>query len=335
MRRRELLAAIGSVTAFTWPCSLIGQLRVRDQLLRIVTLPDIPPTIRGAFLDAMRELGWIEGRDFVVVTSGFQWGALDGIDDVVRRLTAENPDLFFVGTDAHALAVHRASTSIPVVLSAGGYPIHSGLAESLAKPGKNVTGISGYAGTEIWSKLLQLLREAKPDVKRIGVLWTYLPPVFPAAGVEPALAELKQAEGALGLMLHFANANDSEQVPAALAEIEAERPDALLLTSGGLAIPVRQTVMQFAVEHRLPTIADGVWSVNVNPYPLLTFGTPYTDLIRSATYYVDKILKGAQPRDLPIQQPAKVTLKVNLKTAAVMGMTIPPALLARADEVIE
>jgi len=149
------------------------------------------------------------------------------------------------------------------------------------------------------------------------------------------MAELRQAEGALGLKLHFANAKNSDEVPAALAEIEAERPDALMLTSGGLAIPVRQTVMEFAVRHRLPTIADGVWVIKVNPDPLLTFGTPATDLLRSATYYVDKILKGAQPGNLPIQQPAKVVFKVNLKTAAAIGLTIPPTLLARADEVIE
>jgi len=138
-----------------------------------------------------------------------------------------------VGSDPHALAVHRASTSIPIVLSAGGYPIHSGLADSLAKLGKNVTGISGYASTQLWSKLVQLLIEAKPGIKRIGVLWTYLPPMFPATGVEPALTELKHAEGAFGVKVHFANAKNSDEVPAALAEIEAERPDALMLTNGG------------------------------------------------------------------------------------------------------
>lgn len=109
-----------------------------------------------------------------------------------------------------------------------------------------MTGQSGYAGTDIWSKLIQLLREAKPSIKRISLLWTYLPPNFPAAAVEPGMAELRHAEGALGLELHFANAKSSDEVPAALAAIEAERPDALLLTSGGLALSVRQTAMEFA-----------------------------------------------------------------------------------------
>jgi putative tryptophan/tyrosine transport system substrate-binding protein len=333
MRRREFITLIGGSAA--WPHSLLAQGARGAKPCRIVTLPDIHPSVRDVFIDALRQLDWIEGRDFVVIMSGFQWGAMDGIDDVVRGLVAENPDLFLAGSDPYALAVNRASTSIPIVLVGGGYPIHSGLAESLAKPGKNVTGLSAYASTELWSKLLQLLREAKPDIKRIGILWTYLPLLFPATGVEPAIAELRYAEGALDLKLHFANAKNSDEVPAALAEIKAERPDALLLTSGGLAISARQTVTEFAVRHHLPTIVDGWWGVNVNPHPLLMYGTPYPDLLRSAAYYVDKILKGALPGELPIQQPAKVVLRVNLKTATAIGITVPPTLLGRADEVVE
>jgi putative ABC transport system substrate-binding protein len=223
--------------------------------------------------------------------------------------------------------------SIPIVLSTAGYPVENGLAESLARPGKNVTGISAYAGTEIWSKLLQMLREAKPDIKRVSILWTYAPPLFPPS--EPGVAELRNAARVLGLQLHIAEAAGPDQVPGALAEIEAERPDALLLTSGNLAVKVRPAVMQFAVNNRLATIADAVWVIKVEPYPLLTYGTRQTDLTRSAVYYVDRILKGAQPGELPIQQPTKLELKVSLKTAKAIGLTVPPSLLARADEVIE
>jgi len=184
MRRREFIALIGGTAAC--PLSLLAQGVRGAKPFRIVTLPDFnPPSIRDVFIDAMRQLGWIEGRDFVVVMSGFQWGAMDGLDDVVRWLIAENPDLFFVGTDPHALAVHRASISIPIVLVSGGYQVEGGLAESLARPGKNVTGISAYASTELWSKLVQLLREAKPDIKRIGVLWTYLLPLCPPPLLSP------------------------------------------------------------------------------------------------------------------------------------------------------
>ena len=149
MRRREFIAAIRGVAVFTWSCSLAAQPKVRDKPFRIVTLPDIHPTVRDVFLEAMHESDRMEGRDFVQVMSGFQWGVMDGLASVVRRLIAEDPDLFFVGSDPHALAVHRASTSIPIIMSAGGYPI-----------------------------------KAKPGIKRISLLWTYLPPALPAIGVE-------------------------------------------------------------------------------------------------------------------------------------------------------
>jgi putative tryptophan/tyrosine transport system substrate-binding protein len=173
--RRQFLALLGGAGA-TWPCSLLAQDQP-EKPRRIVTLPDIHPSMYHVFSDAMREPGWMEGRDFIVVASGYEWGVMKGIDETVQRLIAEKPDLILAGTDQHAHVAHRATSSIPIVVCAGGYMVEDGLAESLSRPGKNVTGISGYASTELWSKLLQLLKEAKPDIKRIGILWTYVPPL--------------------------------------------------------------------------------------------------------------------------------------------------------------
>jgi putative ABC transport system substrate-binding protein len=281
----------------------------------------------------MRDLGWTEGRDFITVQSGFQFGGAQ-LDEAVRRVVADKPDLIFTITTAYAVALHRAMGSIPVVMVSCGYPVEAGLADNLAKPGKNVTGNTLYAGTEIWGKLLQLLREVKPGIYRISVLWTYVPPTFPKEEVEPCYAELRESERLLGLKLHIVETANADQVPAALAEIDAERPEALMLTLG-LPPSAMSIVMQFAANKRLPTIIENRPPPMIKPSPLLSYGPVWRELVRSAVGLVDKVLKGAKPGDLPIQQPAKFEMVVNLKIAKALGITIPPTLLARADEVIE
>jgi putative tryptophan/tyrosine transport system substrate-binding protein len=144
MKRRAFIALLGAAAAR--PHSLLAQGARGAKPFRIVTLPDIHPSIHHVFLDAMREVGWIEGRDFIVVPSGFQWGVMTGIDEAVQRLVAGHPDLIFAGNDSHALAAHRATASIPIVMAGGGYPVEADLAESLARPGKNVTGILSNSG---------------------------------------------------------------------------------------------------------------------------------------------------------------------------------------------
>jgi putative ABC transport system substrate-binding protein len=297
---------------------------------RIATFPDVTPVTRDWFIDAMRDLGWIEERNFVIVPSEFQIGNA-GVDEAARRVVADKPDLVLTFATSNALALHRAASSIPIVAISCGYPVEAGVAYSLASPGKNVTGNSLYAGTEIWGKLLQLLSEVKPGTKRISVLWTYVPPIFPRKEIDPAYAELRNAAHSLGLTLHIVEAATSDQVAVAMKEIDAERPDALLIT-GGLAFNLRSTVMEFAVKKRLPTMTDGLWVANP---PLLGYGALWRDLTRHAVSYVDKILKGAKPGDLPIQLPAKFELVVNLKAAKAIGLAVPQELLSRADEVLE
>jgi putative ABC transport system substrate-binding protein len=333
MNRRDAVCALLAVAA------LSGRRHARAQAIkakpfRIATLPDFHPALRDLLPNAMRELGWTEGHEFLVIQSGLQFVGSD-IDERARRVVADRPDLILTATTAIALAAHRATATIPIVMISSGYPVEVGLADSLARPGKNVTGNCIYAGLEVWSKLLQLLRETKPDTKRVGILWTYAPPAFPREEVEPCFVELKNAERLLGLKLHIVEAAGPEQVASALAQIDTERPDALLVTSG-IAVELRSAVMEFAVKRRLPTITDAVWVVKIEPYhPLLGYGSRFTDLTRMAVHYVDKILKGASPGSLPIQQPAKLELIVNLKTATAIGLTVPASLLVRADEVIE
>jgi len=332
MNRRHAISSLLTLGIAMAPFRVTAQATKRDKPFRIATLPDFGPVTLRVFPGAMRELGWTEGQDFIIVQSGFYYGAPE-LNEAANRVVADNPDLILTITTAYALALHRATTSIPIVMVSCGYPVESGLAHSLGRPGKNVTGNALYAGVEVWGKLLQLLTEAKPGVNRISVLWTYVPPAFPQEEIEPCYAELRSAERLLGLKLRIVEIAKADQVPAALAEIDAERPEALLLT-GGLSFKANSTIMQFAVSKRLPTITDLSWP-NVEPSPLLSYGPVYAELLRSALASVQKILKGARPGDLPIQQPARFEMVVNLKTAKAIGLTIPQELVSRADTVIE
>jgi putative ABC transport system substrate-binding protein len=333
MNRREAIRALLTLAGTAVPLQLNAQATKREKPFRLVILPDHGAITLEWFRDAMRELGWAEGSEFIVVPSGVRYGEGD-LDGGAKSIVADKPDLVIVGHTSAALAMQRLTATIPIVMLASGHPVEAGVANSLANPGKNVTGNSNYAGADIYGKLLQLLGEVKPGVKRVSVWWTYVPPGFPLEEIEPAFAEIRNAERLLGLKVHIANTAKFDQVPAALAEIDTERPDALLLTSG-LGNEARVTVMQFAVSKRLPTITDAAWPDTVEPYPLLRYVPPWRDLVRSTAVYVDKILKGAKPGDLPIQQPTKWELRINLKTAKAIDFTIPPSLLARADELIE
>src|SRR5262245_40980259 len=256
IQRRKFIALLGSATACP-PAALAQQSPTRDMLFRIATLPDFVPIVRDAFLAAMGDLGLSEGRDFLIEQSGAQFGETN-FDEATKRVAASMPDLIVVPSTAFALAAYRATKTIPIVMQYSGYPFEAGLADSLARRGKNLTGNSTYAGTEIWAKLIQLLLEVRPSIRRISALWTYVPPAFPKEEVEPCYAELRNAERFLNVTVRVVESAHSEQIPAALAQIEAEQPDALLLTSG-VPLNLRSTVAQFAVHKRLPTITDVVW----------------------------------------------------------------------------
>jgi putative ABC transport system substrate-binding protein len=175
----------------------------------------------------------------------------------MRRLVLRGfkPDLIVTQTTAHALAMQRATGSIPIVMLYSGYPVEAGAADSLAKPGRNVTGNTIYAETGVWGKMLQLLQEAKPDIKRVGILWTYVIPAFPKEEIEPGYAELNSAARSLNLELHLVEVANSDQVQAALAEIDEGKPGGLLLTSF-FTRKAMSVVTQFAVDKGLPTIVD-------------------------------------------------------------------------------
>jgi putative tryptophan/tyrosine transport system substrate-binding protein len=321
MKRRDVIALFAGA-ALSTPLIVHAQ-NTNKAPKRIAFLPDLVPVTLADWRADMRDLGWTEGRKFIVIQSGIEHGSFIP-DEAAQRIVANKPDLIFTVSTASALAAQRATGSIPIVMLVSGYPVEAGIADSLAKPGRNATGNAIYASTGVWGKMLQLLREVKPDIEQVGVLWTYVMPAFPKEEIEPCYAELNSAARSLDLKLHIMEAANTDQVKAALTEIEARKTQGLMLTSfiAPQAMPV---VTQFAVEKGLPTVIDFDWTPFLAPpRPLLSYAPVYRELVRSAS-----------PSDMPILQPSRFELVVDLVTANSMGLSIPQGLLFRADKVNE
>ncbi len=333
MNRRRTMAALFALCTPLLAGGADARTSRRAKPYRIGLIPDIEHVRREQFSDAMRELGWTPGSDFVLFQSGIKAGY--DMEQSVQRVVDGKPDLILAAIMGYVLVAHRLTKTIPIVMWATGYPVEAGVASSLAQPGKNVTGLAIYAGTEVFGKLLDLLREVKPDLKRIGVLWGYVPPFHPKEEIEPCYAELRGAALRLGAELHIWEIARPDEVRTALAAVTEQRMQGLLLTTGAPLQPYRAEVMKFAVKMRLPTISDFTWP-GVEPQPLLRYSPSPETLIRQAAVYVDRILRGgAKPGDLPIQRPSKFKLELNMRTARAIGIEIPQTILLRADRVIE
>jgi putative ABC transport system substrate-binding protein len=255
IRRRALLAA-GAMGA----CARLvhAQDKPASRALRIGLVPDFAPgwweSMLSVFTQAMRELGRVEGRDYDYVRSGLFFGA--DAQQAVERVMRSRPDLIFVSNLAYAAAVHKVTQTIPVVMWVSGFPVEGGLAESLTHPGGNVTGLTIYASGEAFGKLVQLIHETRPAIKRVGTLNSYVPPFHPVAERDIVVHGMQGAAHALGLDLRVFEIAKAEQTDDALARIARDRIEALVLTSGPAIHPRRHDIMHFAVERHLPTITD-------------------------------------------------------------------------------
>ena len=280
----------------------------------------------GPFREGLRELGYVEGRNIVIE---YRWaeGEYERFPALIAELAALNVDVIVTAGTPAALAVKRTTPSIPLVMAAVGDPIGVGLVASLARPGGNVTGLSAIA-PELEGKRLELLREVVPKLSHIAVLWNPDNPFFAAS-----LKETRAAAQELGIKAQLVGVRISEEFPAAFAAIVRERPGALLVLADRIFLHNRARIVDFEAKHRLPRVYP--YRELVEAGGLMTFGPSYSGMHRRAAHYVDKILKGAKPADLPVEQPTKFDLVINLKTAKTLGLTIPASLLARADQVIE
>ena len=283
------------------------------------------PRAPEAFREGLRELGWVEGRN-IVIDYRFAEGRFDRLPDLTAELVRLKVNVIVAWPTPPAIAAKNATGTIPIVMIGVGYPIELGLIASLARPGRNVTGLSFNVGEEI-GKGLELLKETLPKVGRVAILSN---PANP--GHAPAVRIVKAAARSLGLQLQLLEAREPDQLEGAFAAMAEDRVEALLVVTDSMFIFQRARLADLAVKNRLPAMF-GVREF-VDGGGLMSYGVSVPDLMRRAATYVDKILKGAKPADLPVEQPTKFELVINLKAAKALGLTIPQSLLVRADEII-
>jgi ABC-type uncharacterized transport system substrate-binding protein len=279
-----------------------------------------------AFWEELRRLGDVEGQNLTV---GRYPGERrpEGYADLAREVVNRNPDVIIASTDPIALAARAASGTIPIVWI-GGDPIRAGLAASLAHPGGNITGVSVYAGVEIWGKRLQILKEAVPSAFKVAFLEIRTDSA--ANGRQLRDAGRRLGISVIDMPLQESTPSEYRRV---FSEIARERPDAIIVSTDGALTPYRQLIVELAEKSRLPAIYGHRDFVEAGG--LMAYESDLSELARRMADDVHQILDGAKPGDIPIYQPTKYALVINLKAAKALGLTIPPALLATADEVIE
>jgi ABC-type uncharacterized transport system substrate-binding protein len=278
-----------------------------------------------AFQQGLRDLGWIEGRN-VVIEHRFVKGQPSRAPALAAELVNLKVDLI-VAIGGRALVAKSATSTIPVVFVVYGDPIRLGLVESLARPGGNLTGLTSI-GTDLIAKRLQLLKEAVPGISRVGVL---LKGSTPWANLWTG--EGNAAAQALGLRLQRVEVRDATEFERAFSDMARERAEALVVDNDALFWDHRKEIADLALKHRLPTMSE--YREYVEAGGLMFYAAHDPDLYRRVATYVDKIFKGAKPADLPVEQPTKFELVINMKTAKLLGLTIPPAVLARTDEILQ
>ena len=327
MDRRRFIA--GAVAGFAAP--VVAEAQPVGKVYRIgyLTVPsrETAGRVANTFQLALRDLGWIADQN-VVVDYRFADSNLDRLPDLAADLARLRADVIVAGANAAVIAAKNASRTIPIVMFLAIDPVGSGLVPSLARPGGNITGLTLTAGPEIYGKQLQLLKDTFPRVSRVAILVNLAVPSYARA-----LREVEIATRALGLRRQVMEIRDPGEFDKAFAAITTARPDAIFVPSDSMFYQHRVRLAHLAAKTRLPAM----WGLREHAEAggLMAYATDLDDLVRRAATYVDKILRGAKPADLPIEQPTKFELVINLKTARALGLTIQPSILARADQVIE
>jgi putative ABC transport system substrate-binding protein len=288
------------------------------------TTPGRNPFVE-AFLEGMRALGYVEGQNFVLEYRGAE-GQFEGFPDLAAELVQLKPDVIVTQGTPAALAAKDATTTIPIVMVGVGAPVESGLVASFARPGGNITGLS-LLGPETVGKQLEFLKDVLPTVSRVAILWN---PTNPVHALLVQAADV--AAPALGVQLHLVEARGPDAFDRAFAALTSAHAGALLVLADNIFFEHRRRLADLAATSRLPTMHN--MRAHVEAGGLISYGASPQDGWRRGATYVDKILKGAKPADLPVEQPTKFELVINLKTAQALGLTIPPHLLVLADEVL-
>ena len=327
MRRRRFIAVLGGALVGT---PLATQAQQSAKIPRIGRLSPTSASIgadgREGFQQGMRDLGWVEGKNFTI-ENRFAEGNPSRLADLAAQLVRLNVDVIVAGSSQGALAAKKATSTIPIVMVMGGDPVTLGFVASLARPGGNLTGVTALA-QELSAKRLELITEAVSGVDRVAVLSD---PTYPDSG--PTVKRVKEAARVIGVRLHVVEIRDPAELGKAFATMNGEHSGALMVLPDIILNQHRKRIVELAAKNRLPAVYP--FREYVDAGGLLFYGASFRDMYRRAATYVDRILKGAKPSDLPVEQPTKFELVINLKTAKALGLTIPPSLLIRADQVIE
>jgi putative tryptophan/tyrosine transport system substrate-binding protein len=325
MRRRDFIKVVGGAAA-AWPLAAGAQQRVARRIGFL--LVGLSPESKEAkhFRLGLRDAGYSEGRDVVIEWRSAK-GDYDRVPELVADLVGAKVDVIVQDSTIGTEVTKRATSTIPIVMALVHDPVGSGLVESLAHPGGNVTGLSMMT-SELSSKRLQLLKEVNPQLTRAAVLWN---PDHPAHA--KVVEDLKASASLLSIELNLVGVRRPEQLGPAISDISRAKSQALYVVDDPIFFSHRTTLLKLASTARLPSTHD------LRRWPeagaLMSYGPDLHDLFRRSAIYVDRILKGTRPADLPVEQPTKFELVINLKTAQVLGLEIPAQLLALTDEVIE
>jgi putative ABC transport system substrate-binding protein len=325
MRRREFLGLLSGMSVTLWPLPLSAQKSTKIPRLGVL----LYSTLRGdpnteSFHRGMRELGYVDGQN-IVIEYRFADGRPERLPELAADLVRLGPDMIFALGGDVAPDASKATKTIPIAFAVSTDPVLSGLVTSLARPGGNATGVT-FQQDELAAKRLVLLKEAAPRISRVAFL-------FNPDHADNELREAERAATALGVKLLLAEVRGSSDLDRAFETAERAGTDALYVVSSRQTVTNIARIVEFATKNRLPLV--GGWGAWAQAGGLISYGPNVGEMVRQSTLYVDKILKGAHPAELPVQQPTHFELIINLKTAKVLGLAIPETFLLRADKIIE
>jgi putative ABC transport system substrate-binding protein len=327
MQRREFITLLGGAAA-TWP--LVAHAQQAAKIPRIGLLSPFFPANTAiwhkAFLRGLRDLGWVDGKN-IAIEYRYAEGRNDHLPGLIADLARLKVDIIVTTVTIDTLAAKNAANAIPIVMVAAGDPVATGIVASLARPGGNITGLSQMA-TDLTGKRLELLKEIAPNISSMAVLLNPDNPISRLSGNEIDLPARK-----MKVEVHLLEVRSIGDLNKAFQQAAKARMDALAIMPDPVFVTNLKRIADFAIQNRLPSMFHLREFADVGG--LMSYGVDRTDLFRRAAIFVDKLLKGASPANLPIEQPTKFELAINLKTANALGLTVPPSLLAIADEVIE
>src|SRR5215471_3017797 len=327
MRRRDFVKLAGGA-ATVFPFSSAAQ--TREVRIGYLGLPPLSEPVLLAnwpiFVDALGQLGWVEGQNL-----RFERRSAEGRNELLPELAAElvalRPNVIVTGVTESTKAVQEKTNTVPIVMTAGPDPVALGFVKSLARPGGNITGVI-LAGADLYGKVLQILTELRPGMSRVVFYWNPRSP-----GSRMAKDQTEAAAAQLGLAIELGAVENSTDLETVLANTHTSRPDALIVSGNPQLQAHSRRIAEFAIQHRIPAVSG--WTGMTRNGFLMSLSPQTGEMFRRAAAIVDKILRGAKPADIPVEQPTKYSFVINLKTARAIGIEIPAQFLDRADEVIE